>query len=132
MTIKDSRIIREVSCFDRIWEAGNVFDEAQRVGLIETLTSLSSVSDISSSGLLIDPYRHAMIFSRTRKRSGVVVAPPVTNDYAISTRFAALLSDFLPEYRARAQTKGAGSGSDVATLQKLLDSLDQQATKKEK
>jgi hypothetical protein len=84
---------RRVSCFDRIWEAGILLDETKRLNLHESLASLRRVNNIGLSALLVDPFRHAVIFSRTRTKSGAVVDPPITNDYSLSTRFAALPTD---------------------------------------
>jgi hypothetical protein len=50
--------------------------------------------------------------------------------FAIQSFFTAWVNEFVPDYRNRAQAKGADTGTNIVTLQRLLNSLQQDISNK--
>ena len=84
---------RQVSCHDRIWETDSLLVRGERIALDDAVIWLRRQHRERSPPLLADPCRHAIIFSRTRTKTGAIVEKPGADDYSVSTSFASLPTD---------------------------------------
>lgn len=92
-------VIRQISCFDRIWESDSLTTSTELSDLFGAIRQLRTDNELTSSSssktTLADPYRHGLIYGRTYTYPPSLEPPFPIGDYCVSSKFAALPTDLI-------------------------------------
>lgn len=83
--------LRQVSCFDRIWESGRLTTNTERKLILQHIDSLRCSRQSPNQNFLVDPYRHGYRYGRSCLRhpdelesfADLLDAPSTSSKYAM-------------------------------------------------